>query len=194
MEGVAEADSVTWDAHKLMGVPLVASFLLVHHPGTLWKTNSGGGREYLFHDEPWSARDLGDRSLQCGRKTDAVKVWLLWERLGNAGYRRWMEHLDDMKQVFLRLLEGLDGVEVLRPCSYLNVCFRFRPPQGQEINAWNRNLRRCLIQRGQYMINMAVLPDKQCWFRMVFAHPGLEETHLAGLVRHLEEIHRGSGT
>lgn len=54
--------------------------------GLLHQCNSAAAR-YLFqqdkfYDVSW---DTGDKSVQCGRKVDAFKLWLLWKARGDRG-------------------------------------------------------------------------------------------------------------
>jgi len=86
MAGVELADSLTWNPHKALGVPIYASSLITNnHVGALERSNNSSA-EYLFHKHEASAYDLGDKSLQCGRRADALKLWLCWKRQGVAGF------------------------------------------------------------------------------------------------------------
>lgn len=78
MKGSDRADSITWNPHKLLGIPLQCSALLLRQKALLQKVMSMGAK-YIFHDhddEDSTAGqyDTGDKSLQCGRKVDALKV------------------------------------------------------------------------------------------------------------------------
>ena len=66
-----------------MNVPITAAVILVKHAGALNACCSGGGGEYLFHADENAAYNLGERSIQCGRRADALKVWLSWKAIGN---------------------------------------------------------------------------------------------------------------
>ncbi|MEM9092256.1 MAG: aminotransferase class V-fold PLP-dependent enzyme [Cyanobacteria bacterium P01_F01_bin.53] len=50
MAGVEHADSVVWDAHKMMGMTLMCSMLLVKARGRMLSTFSAQGTDYIFHD------------------------------------------------------------------------------------------------------------------------------------------------
>ncbi len=74
------ADSVTWNPHKLLGVPQQCSTFLTRHTNLLLEANSASA-SYLFqkdkfYDPKW---DVGDKYLQCGRRADVLKFWLMWQ-------------------------------------------------------------------------------------------------------------------
>ena len=51
------------------------------------------GAEYLFQpDKHYDVRyDTGDKTLQCGRRPDAFKLWLGWKAKGTTGFE---SHVD----------------------------------------------------------------------------------------------------
>lgn len=70
-------DSITFDPHKALVVPLQATFFLCKHPGMMAQSNSLKA-DYLFHKERASydsQLDVGDKHLQCGRVIDILKLW-----------------------------------------------------------------------------------------------------------------------
>lgn len=75
--GVAEADSLAWNPHKSLGVPLQCSVLLTRHEGMLHQANSANA-EYLFQQDKFydTTYDSGDQSVQCGRKV-GITNWYL---------------------------------------------------------------------------------------------------------------------
>lgn len=77
---IYRADSVAWNPHKLLGVPQQCSTFLTRHEGLLLEANSACA-SYLFqqdkfYDPKW---DVGDKYLQCGRRADVLKFWLMWQ-------------------------------------------------------------------------------------------------------------------
>lgn len=118
------ADSVAWDAHKLMNVPLTAAVILTREQGLLKEVCSGGGGDYLFHADENAAYNLGERSIQCGRRADALKVWMSWKAIGNNGFAEKIDTLQQLKADFVALLPS-SRFELLHMPSYLNVLFRY---------------------------------------------------------------------
>ena len=90
LAGCERADSFAWDQHKMMGLPLVCSTILFRQRGLLAQMNHVGGSDYIFH-ETGVETDLGPLSLQCGRRVDALKLWLAWKDKGDAGWGRMVD-------------------------------------------------------------------------------------------------------
>merc|ERR1711963_1364156 len=80
MKGVERCDSVAWNFHKFFGTPVQTSALLVADKDILYKANSSQA-EYLFQPDKYydASYDLGDKTVQCGRKVDVLKLWLQWK-------------------------------------------------------------------------------------------------------------------
>lgn len=70
--GINHADSLAWNPHKSLGVPLQCSVLLTRHEGILHKSNSANA-DYLFQQDKFydTTYDSGDKSMQCGRKVSS---------------------------------------------------------------------------------------------------------------------------
>jgi glutamate/tyrosine decarboxylase-like PLP-dependent enzyme len=94
-KGIEKTDSFAWNPHKLMNIPLVCSALLVKETGTLQKNITDINTDYIFHDID-DIEDLGKKSIQCGRRVDAVKLWFAWKYFGLEGYESRINNLIDL--------------------------------------------------------------------------------------------------
>ena len=127
LKGCELADSFAWDAHKLMNVPITAAVILTRHADVLTQTCGGGGTEYLFHTDENSAHNLGQKSIQCGRRADALKVWLSWKAIGSNGFENKINQLQNIKLGCVAAIETSTHLHMIGPAPYLNVLFQFRP-------------------------------------------------------------------
>lgn len=50
---------------------------------------------YLFQqDKHYDVRyDTGDKSIQCGRKVDAFKLWVMWKARGDDGFSSYIDNV-----------------------------------------------------------------------------------------------------
>lgn len=82
---LSNVDSLSWDPHKALVVPLQATFFVTKHKGEMKDCNETKA-ECLFHTERASYNgcllDVGDKSLQCGRVIDILKVWTYFKGNG----------------------------------------------------------------------------------------------------------------
>lgn len=71
LDGVERANSISYNPHKTLGVPLQCSMFLVKEKGILHACNSAQA-DYLFQQDKFYdiSYDTGDKSVQCGRKVD----------------------------------------------------------------------------------------------------------------------------
>lgn len=73
--GGDRADSLAFDAHKLVGLPVQCACFLARGQGQL-RASHATGAAYLFQPDKLNASlDVGDGSIQCGRRNDALKLW-----------------------------------------------------------------------------------------------------------------------
>jgi glutamate/tyrosine decarboxylase-like PLP-dependent enzyme len=183
LKGIQLADSVTFDAHKTMGTPLITSFFLTKHPGILKTTNRGGGAEYLFHEYDNSEWDTGTYSLQCGRRADILKFWLLWRAHGTEGLIKRTEHLFDLADYAVKEIKANPRFKLIH-ANYLNVCFQVHARHDQEnINSFTLKVRKALVKEGRAMVNYAQRADGTIFFRLVFPNHQTERAHISELLK-----------
>jgi glutamate/tyrosine decarboxylase-like PLP-dependent enzyme len=172
MQGLEKADSFVWNAHKLMGLPIICSILLVREQGHLLRTNSVEGADYIFHDEVYGTFDLGSKSMQCGRKVDSLKLWLAWKYYGDKGYTQRINRIFELAAYAEEIVKKNPALELMVPRSSVNICFRYLPSQRNDLNQFNLKLREDLARSGKSMVNYAHL-DKNLVIRLVITNPEL---------------------
>ncbi|XP_068236418.1 cysteine sulfinic acid decarboxylase-like [Palaemon carinicauda] len=172
LDGIARADSIAWNPHKMLGVPLQCSVFLVKHKGLLHSCNSASAI-YLFQQDKFydTSFDTGDKSFQCGRKVDAFKFYIF---LTKHGWRQLEGRVDDAFSASSYLHNKLKGREGFRPVleepQCTNVCFWYIPPslRGQEetLDWWEEvskvapQLKERMVTSGKMMIGYQPIPCK----------------------------------
>lgn len=184
MKGAELADSLTWNPHKAMNVPLACSMFINRYPGLLRETN-GSNATYLFQpDKLYADQDIGDLTIQCGRKPDAFKLWLQWRAKGDALWARHIEHAYHLTRYMADRIMKSDKFVMVIPSQCTNVCFWYLPTRFRHINPHTateeelKELGRCapkikarMQQAGKAMIGFQPLPSKGLvnFWRFVFA-------------------------
>ena len=183
------ADSFAWDAHKLMNVPITAAVVLVQQAGALKHAVAGGGGEYLFHADANAEYNLGERSLQCGRRADALKVWLSWKAIGNQGFADKVDYLQQLRQECVQLIENNTQLEMLVDASYLNVVFRFQNSLLNEEQVASLNIQICKQMRkdGDGYVDYANYKG-QIGIRLILANKETNSEHIKRLIKKVSEL------
>ncbi len=195
MDGIDKADSVCWDAHKMMGVPLICSAFLVKEPLVLRRLcDHTNVAHYLFHSEA-ELDDLGRYSLQCARRNDALKLWLEWRARGDAGWAKMVDTRMADADYLEQNITDHPSLEMMSSRMWTNVCFRFTPDDaGVDLNDLNTEIRNRLIQEGTFMVSRSNIGEDVI-LRMVVVNQNVDRTildrFLERVVHHGEEICRG---
>lgn len=172
LNGIHRADSISWNPHKSLGVPLQCSFFLVKENGLLHHCNSSAA-VYLFQQDKFYdvSYDTGDKSIQCGRKVDVFKFWLMLKARGFNGFEHLIDNAIEKSDYMTEMLAARDGFRLVRPnFQYTNVAFWYIPRKMRnlpETNEWWNALYKIaplikerMIKRGKIMIGYTPLPSK----------------------------------
>ncbi len=189
MAGIERADSLTWDPHKLMGVPLTCSILLTPHAGALGESCSYiKSAHYLFH-EPGEEYDLGRKSLQCGRRVDALKLWIEWKSCGTSGWSERVERYVELAIELENLINDHPDLELVCERAFTNVCLRYRGAMSDEneINLFNEKLRQQMVRKGDFMVSLAKVGERTV-LRPVICNPAIDFDSLTGFIDEIIRI------
>uniref|UniRef100_A0A673ZVJ8 Glutamate decarboxylase 1 n=1 Tax=Salmo trutta TaxID=8032 RepID=A0A673ZVJ8_SALTR len=165
LRGVERANSVTWNPHKMMGVPLQCSAILVRERGVLSGCNSMCAG-YLFQpDKQYDVSyDTGDKAIQCGRHVDIFKFWLMWKAKP--------QHTN---VCFWYLPPGIRDM-----------------PDGQErrdrLHKVAPKIKALMMESGTTMVGYQPQGDKVNFFRMVISNPAATRSDIDFLTDEIERL------
>lgn len=178
------ADSFAWDAHKLMNVPITAGVILVKKPGLLSDACSGGGADYLFHTDANADFNLGEKSIQCGRRADALKVWSSWKIHGDEGFSDKINYLQQLKGKCVEKISKSPCFEMLAPAVYINILFKYSPSNDlteEQSRLLNINICKVLKDEGIAFIDYAKYKGKT-GIRLILANDKTTEEDIEAML------------
>jgi aromatic-L-amino-acid decarboxylase len=126
MRGVGRADSVVFNPHKWLYVPLDFSALYVRRPETLRRVFSLVP-EYLRGDAEragWRAENYMDYGVQLGRRFRALKAWFVIRAFGRKGLAARIRESCRLARLFATWVGADARFELLAPVTMGVVCFR----------------------------------------------------------------------
>lgn len=185
LKGLEKTDSFAWNPHKLMNIPLICSALLVKTKGTLHHNLADVDADYLFHDLNL-IEDLGEKSIQCGRRVDAVKLWFAWKYFGKEGYEKRIDNLINLAQLAEKKVLNETNLELLAPRQSFTICFRYVPEIEVDIDQFNLQLREELRKSGKTLVNYGYI-EKKLAIRLVITNGEMQEKDVTSFFKQLLE-------
>jgi L-2,4-diaminobutyrate decarboxylase len=179
------ARSISWDAHKMMLLPLPAGMLLMRDEKDLERAFSQDA-PYLFHgvgadDRQW---DQGLRSFQCSRRADVLKVWVALQRYGTSGIGAIYDHLCSTTRTFHEVLSTAGDFEPMHAPESNILCFRWTGDgslSAEELDAANLGLRQRLNASGAGWITTTTLEGRRV-LRITVMNPRTTAEDLVGIL------------
>jgi glutamate decarboxylase len=136
LTGIERSDSFVWNLHKMMGMTQQCTALLVKRPEQLSECFATRA-DYLFQpDKQFADYDSGDRTFQCGRRIDGLKLWLAWKAHGDAGFAARIDHAVAMAEHTRQRIAESDGAFVpVVSGNFTNVVFAWVPPELRPLSS-----------------------------------------------------------
>ncbi|XP_071137024.1 cysteine sulfinic acid decarboxylase-like [Mytilus edulis] len=166
-KGIERSDSVAWNIHKMGGAGIQCSVFVVKEKGFLEKCNHAYKAEYLFQPDKIydSSYDIGDRTIQCGRKNDVLKLWLMWKGRGD-------------KAMAARIEKAFENAAYLTEKLKLTEGFRLVLPEVAPA------IKSRMMLKGSIMISYQPLSTKGLvnFFRVIVGNPVCERSDMDFIV------------
>jgi len=161
LEGIERADSLTWDAHKLMSMPALSTAVLYKDARDAYETFAQDA-SYLFHGDPagrWF--DVGLRTVECTKPLMALPLYGCLATLGVGVFREALEWGYDLAREFAGMIEAAEDFELACAPESNIVCFRHLDGDaGEELDARQRFVVDRLREAGTFYTVKATLRGK----------------------------------
>ncbi|KAM4796066.1 cysteine sulfinic acid decarboxylase [Rhinophrynus dorsalis] len=200
LNGIERADSVTWNPHKMMGVGLQCSAFLLRDTTGLLERCHAANAMYLFQtDKFYDLRyDTGDKSIQCGRRVDCLKLWLMWKALGSEGLEKRVDRAMEHIRYLVDEMKKRPGFQLLMEPEFVNLCFWYVPPslrdQEDSLDFWDRLgkvapvVKERMMKKGSMMVGYQPQGNRVNFFRQVVVNPEVTKEDLDFFLREIEKL------
>ncbi|NIR32429.1 MAG: aminotransferase class V-fold PLP-dependent enzyme [Gammaproteobacteria bacterium] len=152
LTGIEQADSVTWDAHKWLSVPMGAGMFFCRRPDAL-KQAFSSSTSYMPEDSGADTVDPYAVTVQWSRRAIGLKVFMTLAELGEKGYATLIEHQTAMGDLLRERLQLQDWTIVnMTPLPL--VCFTH--PDIEQGRTSTRRILDTIYERGRVWISDAI--------------------------------------
>ncbi|KAK2844058.1 hypothetical protein Q5P01_010717 [Channa striata] len=198
LKGIHRVNSVAWNPHKMLMASLQCSAFLVRDKTCLLQHCHSARASYLFQQDKFYdvSYDTGDKSVQCSRKPDAFKFWLMWKALGTTELEQRVDRALAMSRYLEQEIRKREGFQLLMEPVYANVCFWYIPPSLRNLpdgpELWEKLhtvapvVKERMMKKGSMMIGYQTHCNKPNFFRMVVISPQVSRDDMDFV---LDEIH-----
>jgi aromatic-L-amino-acid/L-tryptophan decarboxylase len=176
--GLERADSVTWDAHKTLPVPMGAGMFFVRD--RRFTERVFAVRTAYVPDAQDGALDAYQQTLQWSRRFIGLKVFLTLAALGREGVERMVDRQAAMADL-LRSELAADGWTIANDSPLPLVCFRDGDAPPERTTA----LVESVVAEGAVWISEVRLPDGRRWLRACITHAEAGPADVRALVEAL---------
>ncbi|RMB94086.1 hypothetical protein DUI87_29445 [Hirundo rustica rustica] len=173
--------------------------LWLHVDGLLQRCH-GVGAPYLFQRDKFYdvSLDTGDKSPQCGRRADGLKLWILWKAVGSQGLARRVERAFAATRYLLEQVKRREGFQLVIEPEFINLCFWFIPPslRGKDSSPefWDKlgkvapAIKEKMIRRGSMMVAYQPHGSQVNFFRQVITNPAVTRQDLDFFLDEIQEL------
>jgi len=188
VEGIELSDSVCWDPHKMMWMPLSLGLVFVKN-GRYLREAFEADAPYLL-DRNKASDNIGEMTIQCSKRADAVKLWLTIRTIGLEPFKRALEMVAETTLQLFDKIVATDDFEAMHRPQFNIFCFRWRGDGSlseDELEAVNARLRQQLVESGKGWITSTVLKGKRV-LRVTVMNPQTDASVLDRLLADLRGI------
>ena len=171
VRGLERADSFSWDPHKMLFMPLSLGTILVRD-GIWLRRAFAADAPYLFN-AAGPSQNIGEMTIQCSKRADAIKLWLLLRSRGVKPFAEAMERVTELTRYLFERVRDSDEFEPVHEPEMNIFCFRRR---GFD-NEATADLRERLVRSGRAWITSTVLRGERV-LRVTMMNPRTTERHV----------------
>lgn len=200
VKGIERANSVTWNPHKMLTTGLQCSAFLVRDTTNLLQQCHCANATYLFQQDKFydMSLDSGDKTIQCGRKVDCLKLWLMWKAVGTKGLAERVEKAFSMTRYFADEIKKREGFQLLCEPEFVNTCFWYIPPSLREkensadykdrLSKVAPVIKERMVKEGTMMMGYQPLNGEVNFFRMVAVSPQTSQRDMDFCLDEIERL------
>jgi len=175
LQGVELADSLTWDAHKLMRTPTICAALLMTNCHTLDNAFQQAA-SYLFHDKVQPGFDFIHRTVECTKTGLGLRLFMVLGALGEKGMADYIDCQYDLAREVYSFIEGQTDFHCPAEPQANIICFRIEGDDSIQLEIRNR-----LMALGSFYLSTANVDGKR-YLRISLMNPETDMQVIKALI------------
>ena len=186
LSGVAMADSLVWDAHKLLQSSALCAAVLFRDGRRLTGTFQQKAA-YVTEGTREIGHDFIGHQFECTKSPLGLKLLLVLAMVGEEGLASNLGALWENTRLIHDQIAARPGFEVLCIPESNILCFRYK---GDDL--LQTGIRQVLMKEGEYLLSQADVDDRR-WLRLTLMNPLSDRETIRRLLDRIEALARESG-
>ena len=189
LAGLARADSLVWDLHKMLRMPALCTAVVFRDKAHSYATFAQDA-SYLFRgtpEEEWY--NLGQRTIECTKLMMALKAFVCLQVYGTQYFADYIAGRYAMARRFHDLLKASTDFECPLPPQANIVCFRYVPARvsAAALDELQSSIRQKVIASGKFYITQTRLADG-LYMRVTLINPATQDSDLEALLGEVRSV------
>ena len=181
LDGVELADSLIWDAHKLMRTPSLCTAVLVKDYRTIDRAFQQEA-SYLFHEKEQPGFDFIHRTVECTKAGLGLKWFFVLAAMGERGLEKHVDTLFELAGRAYAYIDSQPEFECAAAPQSNILCFRVRGSDQLQLEVRNQ-----LIAQGTFYLSTTEFAGRR-YLRAVINHPHTSLQDIKKLVQHIRDL------
>ena len=183
LKGADKADSIAWDAHKLMRVSSLCAAIIVKDSKHLQNAFQQQG-DYIFYGSPTAGIDLMPRTVECTKTAMGTKLFLTIAWQGEQGIREYIDGRIEMTKKFYHQINNREHFHCPYEPETNILCFRYGDDDEMQIE-----IRETLLNEGLFHLSSSTISGKR-YLRFSVMNPYSDEDTIEELLDVIENSWR----
>lgn len=187
LKGIGRADSVVWDAHKMLLMPSLITAVIFKKAQHSYEAFSQKA-SYMFedeHEDEWY--NLGHRTFECTKTMMSLKLYLCLSAYGEDFFADYVTLMYDLTKTFAELIKGEPDFElVIEPQSNI-ICFRYLSKNFKDTNLLQKKIRKGILESGEFYIVQVDL-NNETYLRCTVINPLTTDEDLKNLLALIRKL------
>jgi L-2,4-diaminobutyrate decarboxylase len=188
LAGVSRADSITWDAHKLMMMPSLCTAVIFREESRSYEAFAQEA-SYLFTNrdprEEWF--NMASRTLECTKRAMGLKLYAALSMYGPSIFEEYIDAMIALSKTFADKIKSRSNFELAVEPACNIVCFRYKPRVVVNLDVLQHKIKQQLMTEGSFYIVQTQLPQG-LFLRTTILNPFTTEQDLEALLQSIEQL------
>ena len=187
LKGIELANSVVWDAHKMMMFPALVTGVFFKDNKNSHSTFSQNASYLLDRDFADNWFDYGLRTMECTKPFMSLKLYSNLKYYGEDFFGDYIEVMYDLTKDFADTIKNSDDFELATYPESNIICFRYTGKNISDLNNLQEAIRNKLLDERNFYIVKTTLNNK-LYLRCTIINPLTEMKHLSELLENIRII------